>query len=119
MTGCARCGGKWKYHGSTILLTDFEERRLKVNVLMCQDCQSVIVVDPERKKQYKPRLGSAEPYIPKASEGEKQWIKDHEMTAKELKQYIKDTKDTTKYDDDGNLRSGTEDPKPKKKKKKK
>ena len=52
MTGCARCGGKWKFHGTTILLTDFEERRLKVNVLMCQDCQSVIVVDPERKKQF-------------------------------------------------------------------
>ena len=38
-------------------------------------------------------------------EAEKQWVKEHEMTDSELKQYIKDTKDTQKYDDDGNLRS--------------
>ena len=38
-------------------------------------------------------------------EAEKQWVKDHEMTDSELEQYIKDTKDTQKYDDDGNLRS--------------
>ena len=39
------------------------------------------------------------------TEDEKQWIKDHKMTDSELEQYIKDTKDTQKYDDDGNLRS--------------
>ena len=45
------------------------------------------------------------PHGSKATESEKQWIKNHEMTDSELKQYIKDTKDTQKYDDDGNLRS--------------
>ena len=45
------------------------------------------------------------PHGSKATEAEKQWIKDHEMTESELEQYIKDTKDTQKYDDDGNLRS--------------
>ena len=51
------------------------------------------------------RVRKKRSYVPKASEAEKQWIKDHEMTDSELKQYIKDTKDTQKYDDDGNLRS--------------
>ena len=51
------------------------------------------------------RVRKKRSYVPKASESEKQWIKDHEMTESELEQYIKDTKDTQKYDDDGNLRS--------------
>ena len=46
-----------------------------------------------------------------ATDAEKQWIKDHDFkTESELEQYIKDTKDTQKYDDDGNLQSEAEEP---------
>ena len=57
----------------------------------------------KKKRSYEP--------IDFATEAEKQWIKDHDFkTESELEKYIKDTKDTQKYDDDGNLRSEVKKP---------
>ena len=68
-----------------------------------KEAEKQLIKDMKEQESRKER--KEVPHGSEATEAEKQWIKDHEMTESELEQYIKDTKDTQKYDDDGNLRS--------------
>ena len=101
-----KCG----YHTCKKFYKTEKERKLHLAGVLAQNTKKSSVKKAKNKKDLAAssvsRVERKEvPHGSKATESEKQWFKDHEMTDSELEQYIKDTKDTQKYDDDGNLRS--------------